>query len=208
MDWFDRKMVGRIGAGIFLLVASTTLLPAAEFRGLWVDAYHAGFRSAAEVDQLIADARSANFNALIVQVRRRGNAFYQSQFEPKANDITPADFDPLADLITKAHDTSEGPRLEIHAWMVTYPIWDRRGGKPRERDHPYTLHPEWLTQDVDGQTWNSSGYVFDPGHPEVQQHTFNVAMDIISNYDVDGLNFDYVRYDGLSWGYNEVAVGR
>lgn len=198
----------RMAVLLLLISALPSPVPAAEFRGLWVDTYHAGIRSAEEIDQLIADARAANINALIVQVRRRGNAFYRSQFEPTAFDVEPQSFDPLADLIAKAHDTSTGPRLEVHAWMVTYPIWDRRNGQPRQATHPYSLHPDWLTQNMEGEKWSSSGYVFDPGHPGVQEHTYNVAMDIIANYDVDGLNLDYVRYDGLSWGYNEVAINR
>ncbi len=193
---------------MFLLALSAIQLPSAEFRGLWVDAYHAGFRSAKEVDQLISDARAGNFNALIVQVRRRGDSLYHSHLEPKAFDVRPQEFDPLADLIAKAHDTNAGPRLEIHAWIVTYPIWDRRTTPPTQPDHPYLLHPDWLTQNVEGETWNTASYVFDPGHPTVQQHTFDVAMDIIANYDVDGLNLDYIRYDGLAWGYNKVAVKR
>ncbi len=34
----------------------------------------------------------------------------------------------------------------------------------------------------------------DPGDPEVQKHIFNIAMNIISQYDVDGFNLDYFRY--------------
>ena len=46
---------------------------AAEFRGLWVDAFHDGIKTPEQVDRLLADARGANINALIVQVRRRGD---------------------------------------------------------------------------------------------------------------------------------------
>ncbi|MFN7140936.1 MAG: family 10 glycosylhydrolase, partial [Limisphaerales bacterium] len=62
---------------------------------------------------------------------------------------------------------------------------------------------------------SSPRWQFDPGHPEVQRHTFNVAMDIISRYDVDGFNFDYIRYPEYGqngtfqpWGYNPVSVER
>ena len=51
-------------------------------------------------------------------------------------------------------------------------------------------------------------YTFDPGHPDVQRHTFNVAMDIVTNYNVDGINFDYIRYSGINDGYNPVTVAR
>ena len=44
--------------------------------------------------------------------------------------------------------------------------------------------------------------------PEVQKYTYNVAMDIISRHDVDGLNFDYVRYSGKTWGYHTNTLER
>jgi uncharacterized lipoprotein YddW (UPF0748 family) len=183
-------------------------LAAQEFRALWVDAFHAGFRSSSENNQLLADARAGNFNAVIVEVRKRGDAYYNSNFEPKATDVSPQSFDPLADLVAKAHNPNNGPRIEVHAWIVTYPIWGSQTATPVQADHPFRLHPDWLTRNPAGATWNGSQYAFDPGHPAVQQHTFNVAMDIISRYDVDGLNFDYVRYAGNTWGYNSNAVAR
>ncbi len=183
-----------------------------EFRALWVDAWSGDFASPSKCSQLISDARAGNFNALIVQVRRRGDAFYNSLFEPKNSSIS-SSFDPLADLIRKAHDTAGGqPRIEIHAWIVTYNIWNNQATPPGASSppHPFNAHAEWLTRDVNGATWdNTHGvYAFDPAHPEVQRHTFNVAMDLITRYDLDGLNWDYIRYNGPTWGYHPVAVAR
>ena len=179
-----------------------------EFRALWVDAFHAGFRSSNEVTQLLADARAANFNAVVVEVRKRGDAYYSSNYEPKATDVSPQSYDPLADLVARAHDTNAGPRIEVHAWIVTYPIWNNSNSNAAPANHPVRLHPDWLSQTDAGVIWSGDNYIFDPGHPGVQQHTFNVAMDIVTRYDVDGLNFDYVRYFGNNWGYNPVAVAR
>jgi uncharacterized lipoprotein YddW (UPF0748 family) len=193
---------------VILLIACTALqLDAQEFRAFWADAFHAGFKNGTEISQLIADLRAANCNAAVVEVRKRGDAYYNSLFEPKATDISPG-FDPLADLIAKAHNTAAGARIEIHAWIVTYPIWGSQSTAPSQSSHPYNLHPDWLNQDNTGATWDGSAYTFDPGHPAVQKHTFNVALDIISRYDIDGLNFDYARYAGNTWGYNAAAVQR
>ena len=181
---------------------------AGEFRALWADTFHPAMRNASEVSQLVSEARAGNFNAVIVEIRKRGDAYYNSNYEPKATDISPSTFDPLADLTAKAHDTTAGQRIEVHAWIVTYPIWNSQTTPPSNPAHPYSLHPDWLTKSDTGGTWNNANYVFDPGHPGVQQHTFNVAMDIVSRYDIDGLNFDYVRYAGNNWGYNDVAVNR
>ncbi len=196
-------------AALIFLVAEAARAQTNEFRGLWVDAFNTGFKTSAQVSQLMADARSGNYNALVVQMRRRGDAFYNSNFEPKNSEVSPSTFDPLADLITKARDTAGGQqRIEVHAWIVSFPIWNSTNTLPSSNSHPYRQRPEWLTQESNSNKWDGSNFFLDPGHPEVQRHTFNVAMDIISRYDVDGLNFDYIRYSGKTWGYNPVSVAR
>ena len=74
-----------------------------EFRAFWVDAYHPGIKSPAEIDQLIRDVRAARANAVLVQVRRRGDAYYNRSIEPRAAELRKQpDFDPLAYLIAAA----------------------------------------------------------------------------------------------------------
>ncbi|MCX8108074.1 MAG: family 10 glycosylhydrolase, partial [Verrucomicrobiae bacterium] len=116
-----------------------------ELRGWWVDAWHPGLRNPAEVEALVKTAREANFNALFVQVRRRGDAYYLSRFEPKSSEVQ-IGFDPLAHLIKLAHDTSLGPRVDVHAWIVTYNIWHDQLAQPTQPNHPYRLYPDWLTE--------------------------------------------------------------
>jgi len=177
-----------------------------EFRALWADTFHAGLRTSAEVTALVNTARNNNFNAIIVEVRKRGDAYYNSTLEPKASDISPQSFDPLADLLTKAH--TGGRRIEVHAWITTYLIWNSQGASPSQTNHPYLTHPEWLSVNNAGATWDGGNYQFDAALPAVQKHVYGVAMDIISRYDVDGFHFDYVRYSGNTWGYHTNALDR
>src|SRR5258705_9488282 len=122
MMW--RIFSGRISACvIFAFSFFASIGSAQEFRALWVDAFHNGFKTAGQVDALISEVRTGNFNAVVVEVRKRGDAYYNSNYEPKATDIS-ASFDPLADLITKAHNTNNGPRIEVHAWLVSFNIWN------------------------------------------------------------------------------------
>ncbi|MGZ5529267.1 MAG: family 10 glycosylhydrolase, partial [Limisphaerales bacterium] len=193
--------------GIGVLVISFATASATEFRGLSVDSWSPGLFNATQISQLVSDARTGHFNALVVEVRRRGDAFYNSNFEPRNSGVA-SDFDPLADLIAKAHNTNDGPRIEVHCWIVTYPIWTVEDFPPPQSNHPLNLHPDWRNRTYTGAFTDATSYYFDPGHPEVQRHVFNVAMDIISRYDVDGLNFDYIRYPGTAWGYSPGAVAR
>ena len=176
-----------------------------ELRGIWVDAWGAGIKTPGQIDQLIQHAQAANFNAIFPQIRKRGDAYYDSLIEPKASDIH-ANFDPLAYLIQEAH--AAHPPIEVHAWVVAYPLWSNQNASPPQPNHVYNSHPEWLTQNRSGAKWDGETYQLDPGHPGVQEHLYEIAMDIISGYDVDGLQLDYIRYAGNAWGYNPVSVQR
>ncbi len=192
-------------ASAFWLAPQHAWCAAGELRGWWVDAFHPGFKTPAEVRQLVADARRGHFNALFVQVRKRGDAYYRSVLEPAASDIAPG-YDPLADLLAQAH--SGNPRLEVHAWVVVYPVWNDPLQPPNNTNHVARAHPDWLTQSFAGETWDGPMQMLDPAHPGVQQHVFDVVMDLVTHYEIDGLQLDYIRYGGVQWGYNPVAVRR
>ncbi len=166
-----------------------------EYRALWVDAFHDGIKSPAQVEKLVADAHRANLNALIVQVRKAGDAYFNRSDEPRATDITgPADFDPLAYVIRLAH--ASRPRIEVHAWLNTF--------FAGQSSQVYVEHgDQWGNRASDGST---SGYL-DPGVPEVQIYTHQVFMDLARNYDIDGIHMDFVRYPDSTWGYSPLSVG-
>jgi uncharacterized lipoprotein YddW (UPF0748 family) len=196
--------------GLALAVCSSTAYPQTpEYRGFWVYSWNSDLLSASGVSTIVSQTRAGNMNVIVPQIRRRGDALYKSHYEPKCHSLTTS-FDPLGDLVAKAHDTASGARLEVYPWLVTFHVWKSSTTYPLppQPDHPVNLHPDWLLQDNTGNTLIGGEYTFDPGHPEVQEHTFNVAMDIITNYDVDGLNFDYIRYSSINEGYNPVAVAR
>jgi len=183
-------------AAVILPVSASPAQAAAapQYRALWVDAFHPGIKSAAQIEKLVADARLANINTLIVQVRKRGDAYFNKSIEPRASDIQgPADFDPLDYLIRLAHSAT--PRIEVHAWMNVY--------FAGESSLVYSMHgKDWGNKTNDGLT---SGFL-DPGVPEVAIYTHRVFMDVVRNYDIDGVHLDYVRYPGSTWGYSPASV--
>ncbi len=206
------KLSRAFATGIAVALLATPSAPAQsnEFRGLWVDAWGTGFLDAAQVTQLIADARAYNFNALIVQMRRRGDAFYTPGIfgnEPKTTAISPG-FDALQDVITKAHDTSGGQRrIEVHCWVTTHVIWSGTT-PPSQTNHVFNAHPEYLMRNSTGTNWISEGYYLDPGHPDATLWNYIMATNIVRRYDVDGFNWDYIRYPTTDSGYNPTAIAR
>ncbi len=69
-------------AGIAMTIALTQAQ--AEFRGFWVDGFNEGFHTPEQVDTLLQRVRAAQMNAVIVQMRKRGDAHYLSPLEPFA----------------------------------------------------------------------------------------------------------------------------
>ncbi len=204
---------------VFLLVSGIRAATATwsrqrngQFRAFWADAFHPGFKSPDEIDRLIADAQTSHVNALVVQIRRRGDAYYLDSWEPVTQDPDFApNFDALRYLIDRAHAAG----IEVHAWLAVIPIWNQ-AEPPHSSQHVFNLHGPgkagddyWIMKSSAGAERNSEGdFMLDPGHPAAHDYTINVAQHIVDHYDIDGLHLDRVRYFGRDWGYNPVSIRR
>ncbi|MHB0998712.1 MAG: glycoside hydrolase family 10 protein [Armatimonadota bacterium] len=172
-----------------------------EFRAVWVHNWLPGLLTPAEVDSTIKWATDSNMNAVIAQVRRVGDAYYNSAYEPRALNIKgDSDFDPLAYTIQQ----SRANNLEIHAWFNVFRV--ATAGSPLPTNHITTLHPEWLSRDDKGVSMSADGQFLDPGVPAVREYLVSLISDIVSKYDIDGISLDFIRYPGKRWGYNSIAV--
>lgn len=186
---------------------------------MWVDAFHEGIRSPGEADELVAAARRAHLNTLIVQVRRRGDALYTRGMEPPLDD--PA-YDPSFDALAYVVDAAHRAGLEVHAWVNAMPVW-RDETPPKDARHVFNQHgpsapgeQNWLTSSAAGEHKFAVGYFLDPGHPAAAAYLAEVYLTIVRNYAVDGIHFDYVRYPetdeqlprGAGVGYNATNLAR
>jgi uncharacterized lipoprotein YddW (UPF0748 family) len=131
-----------------------------------------------------------NFNAVIVQVRTSGDAFYPSRLAPWSRYLTgkegqkPATAeDPLAWMILEAHKRG----MEFHAWFNPYRATVDLDLKKLSPGHDYFKHPEWMIK-------YSNKYYYNPGLPAVQQHLTEVIREVVQNYDIDAIHFDDYFY--------------
>lgn len=222
--------IGRVAGSVILLGLLTLLAPPAplavtgqegagsQFRAYWVDSFGPGLYTEREIDQLVADTRAAHLNAIVAQVTRRADCLCNRSIMPRTEaGIAPEPFDPLQTLIDKAHAAG----IEVHAWLNAVIMW-APDTPPRNPTHVFLAHgpaaPEadrWVTRRYDGEVRAGTLYFFDPGHPDAAEYIVNMALSIIRNYDVDGLNLDYIRYPDFNpaeyvpgWGYSAVALRR
>ncbi len=185
-----------------------------EFRAYWVDAWHAGFKSASEVTQLINNVHASNCNTVVVQMRRRGDVYYPSVYEPYTSDYP--GFDVLRYLLDRCH--AANPPIQVHAWLVYLPVYVADTQTfPASSKHPAKSHPEFLTKNTSGSVWHMTGTPpdesyhlnLDPGHPGCEQYLTDLVMELVNNYpDLDGISYDYSRFMAQTLGYNDTSVAR
>ncbi len=178
--------------------------PREEFRSYWADAWNKGVFNEQQVQEVVQSAKKYGYNAIMLQVRRRGDAIYFPKFpntEPRMSGLDKS-FDALQTMIQYAH--AEG--IEVHAWITTFLI--STAHPPKSKDHVFHRHPEFLSQNRAGEKKIGEGYYLDPGHPGTLDWNSQVVMDLVKNYTIDGLHFDYVRFPQQDSGFNPTSVKR
>lgn len=186
---------------ILLLFSSVDVIlseiPATEVRAVWLTTNYGldwpTNRTNQEVQKkelvsILDSLKKYNFNTIMFQTRARGEVFYKSDIEPMSSIIAPKrpgapDFDPLAFVIEESHKRG----IECHAWLVTYPLGGDRYVKSLGSKSVVKKNPS-ITKKFKGE------WFLDPGHPRTDDYLISIVEEIISNYDVDGIHFDYIRY--------------
>ena len=182
-------------------------------RYLWV--IRDVLKSKKSIDDMVNFAIEKNINHLFVQVRGRGDSFYESQFTTRSQILSESEFDPLAYLL----DTANGKGINIHAWVNVYFLWSSKS-LPKDERHILHMQQQWLDTteewpvDVGKQLEmvavnnNSEGLFLSPNHPDVNEYLIKVFRELITNYDIDGLHLDYIRYQDAEYGRNPYAIAQ
>ncbi len=132
-----------------------------------------------------------NFNAVVFQVRAQCDALYSSELEPWSYYLTgeqgkaPEPFyDPLEFWIEEAHKRG----IELHAWLNPYRAHHPTGGEVTETSIVRKRPDLVVKLGEEGYWW------MDPALKGTQDHSYNVVMDLVRRYDLDGIHFDDYFY--------------
>ena len=144
----------------------------------------------AEFIRILENLKKNGINCVIVQVRDAADAFYRKGREPWSEWLTGEQgiapdplYDPLEFFIAEAHNRA----MEIHAWINPYrAVFDIHTSSV-EANHITKKNPGWFF------TYGSTK-LFNPGIPGVRKYIVDVVMDIVRNYDIDGIHFDDYFY--------------
>lgn len=169
-------------------------------KALWV--VRDRITTARAVDDLVTDAATRGIFDLVVQVRGRGDAYYRSTLEPRAEALVDPALDPLEQLIRSGSTVG----LRIHAWANVYFVWsDPERRAPADASHVVNAHPEWLLRPDGASTLDPAGgsdfegIYTDPANPDAREHTLRVFEDIVRRHRVEGIHYDYVRYPQVTY---------
>lgn len=171
-----------------------------EVRAIWVTRWD--YASIEDIRKIINNVADYHFNTVIFQVRGNATVYYPSKFEPWAEALGSADpgWNPLQEAIKQAKRRN----LQLHAWMNVYPAW-RGVEKPIHPDQVYNVYPEWQMVDANQKTMElNSHYVWNnPSIYGVQKHLENIVLELADTPGLDGIHFDYFRYPGPGFSYDD-----
>jgi uncharacterized lipoprotein YddW (UPF0748 family) len=169
-----------------------------EFRGVWVATVanidwpsKPGLSAAKQKEELLAildKSVELKLNAVIFQVRPMADALYESKLEPWSEYLTGTmgkapGYDPLAFAVKEAHARG----LELHAWFNPYRARHPSAKSAAPEDHITKTRPD-LAKPYGTHHW------MNPTHPEVQDRSIAVVLDVVKRYDVDGVHIDDYFY--------------
>lgn len=145
-----------------------------------------------ELTALLDNCKDMGFNAVFFQVRPASDALYASGIFPWSRYLTGTQgqapdggFDPLAYAVQEAHARG----MELHAWINPYRITNSAADNDRlAANNPAVLHPELVVTDSDGKMY------YNPGENASIDLIVDGALEIVNNYDVDGLHMDDYFY--------------
>ncbi len=177
----------------------------AEMRGVWLTTSDTDvLLDRPQMKDAIASLASLHFNTIYPVVWNSGYALYPSKIA-REKGIQPfvhkglQGQEPLGELIEEAHRYK----------MLVLP-WFEFGFMAPPSSELALKHPNWLTQARDGtQTTNSAaGEVvwLNPFHPEVQKFITDLVMEVVNNYDIDGIQFDDHLCLPVQLGYDSYTV--
>ncbi len=157
-------------------------------QGLWVVRHN--LKSKKSIDFLIKNILQLKIKNIYLQIRGRGYAYYNSQIEPKSPDVAP-DFDPLQYFLSKI----EPYDIHTHAWINTYLLWTAPNA-PAQSEHLFFKHPEWFEKTINPSKIETQKYIYlSPHLNDVNIYLIKLIDELISNYELDGIHLDYVRYN-------------
>ncbi len=190
-----------------------------EFKGVWLRPVE---KNRYEIQKTLDNIKATGITEVFLETYFHGYTIFPSKVMKKYG-LTIQNpkflmYDPLFVYIEEAHKRG----IKIHCWFESFYLGNVN---PSYDDKSIlSVYPEWGNKNLanyDSTTYvqhkvEHNGYFLDPANPEVTTFLVELADEIVSRYNVDGINLDYTRYPTSqksdvpgfkqsNWGYTEIA---
>ncbi len=158
-------------------------------KGVWLtDVASQALNGRKNIKETVQKCKSIGLDNIYVVVWNRGHTLYPSEVMQKhfGIQVMPrfSKFDMLQTLIEEAH--AEG--LKVHAW---FEFGFSSSYKEEDGGHILREKPNWKAIDNKGQLVSKNGFQWmNAFKPEVQDFIISLIVEVVKNYDVDGVQGD------------------
>lgn len=182
-----------------------------EMKGVWISylelqrlfkTYNseAAFRDA--VVSMYDNIDELGLNTVFVQVRPFADALYPSDYYPWSYIISGTEgvnpgYDPLEILIDEAHQKD----LKIEAWINPFRI---RLANSTTALSANNVANTWLKDGSNRVLQTKGGVIYNPANQDARDFITNGVIEIVENYNIDGIHFDDYFYPSTDLDYDSV----
>lgn len=155
------------------------------------------------ISTALDNVSKAGFNTVYIHVRAFEDAFYKSELFPKTSYLGTHTYDPLKIIISKAHKLN----LSVHAWIN--PFRCSNVETIESTDEKYTIK-KWYNDNEKNGTYikgveDDEHMWLNPAYEDVRQLVADGAVEIVKNYNIDGIHFDDYFYPTTNKSFDKSA---
>ncbi|MBE9124585.1 MULTISPECIES: glycoside hydrolase family 10 protein [unclassified Coleofasciculus] len=168
-----------------------------EIRAIWLDrGTIVKAKSERDLARIFDQLAAAGLNTVFFETVNASYPIYPSRVASEQNPLIKG-WDPLKAAVKLAHERG----MELHAWVWIFAAANQRHNALLNQSADYlgpvlSAHPDWAMVDKQGRLFdgNTKKAFLDPANLEVRRYLMALLEEIANNYEVDGIQLDYIRY--------------
>ncbi len=146
--------------------------------------------------ELFDKMKASGINTVYFETNNAGYTMYPSRLAAQNPQLE--GFDAMRCALEEAHKHG----MEFHAWIWVFNVGNERHnpiiGKDKDFAGPIlsSTRYSWALAGKTGSflAHNQHEYWLDPAQPDTKQYVLDLATEIATNYQIDGFQYDYIRY--------------
>ena len=173
-------------------------------RALWLRPKE---KTAAQVEAAVEKIADAGINTIFLETVFNGYTIFPVDYDYTYQNPMYNGFDVLQAYIDECHERG----IQLHCWVESFFIgmaWENNGGPV------YAAKKDWLLTDTNGNNYEDTMYgpmyFLNPARPECREWIVGLYEILVENYDIDGLQLDYVRYpersNSIDYGFDDFTI--